>query len=178
MRNAHILLAAASALIAPQVAFSQPRPAPPGPGEPIVPDSQFEQALPSLDPALQQPLEPLESIQPPADPNAPPPPPFPPAPGPVEDAPLGDPALTEPLPPLSTFEAEAIQEVQLGDISEPAPVRYDLVVNGLDEVDLAGRFRDLSALEDARRGRGRRADQRRAEEDVALAVGWCARRLL
>ena len=92
-------------------------------------------------------------------------------PGPVEDAPLGDPALTEPLPPLSTFEAEAIQEVQLGDIGEPAPVRYDLVVNGLDEIDLTGRFRDLSALEDARGEAVNGAMiQRRAEEDVALAV--------
>ncbi len=56
-------------------------------------------------------------------------------------------------------------------MSEPAPVRYDLVVSGLDEVDLAGRFRDLSALEDARGEAVNGAMiQRRAEEDVALAV--------
>lgn len=169
-----LLAAAAGALIAHGTAHAQARSVdqrPAAPGDPIVSDSQFEAALPPLDPALQQPLEPLESIQPPADPNAPPPPPFPPVPGPVEEAPLGDPALSEPLPPLSSFEAEAIQEVQVGDLGEPAPVRYDLTVNGLDEIDLRGRFMDLSALEDARgeavNGTMIRA---RADEDTALAI--------
>ena len=73
-------------------------PAPPGKHEPIVSDSQFEEALPPLDPELNRPLEPI-------DPNAPP---FPPVPGPVEDAPLGDPALTEPLPPLSEFDVQPV----------------------------------------------------------------------
>ena len=54
--------------------------------DPIVPESEFEEALPPLDPALYEPLEPLEPVDPAA-------PPFPPVPGPVEDAPLGDPAL-------------------------------------------------------------------------------------
>jgi translocation and assembly module TamA len=176
LRTRPFLLAAAGALIAPTTAFAQASapPSPPqqaGPNEPIVPDSQFEEALPSLDPALQQPLEPLESIQPPADPSAPLPPPFPPVPGPVEEAPLGDPALSEPLPPLSTFETEAIREVQVGEVGEPPPVRYDLIVNGLEEVDLTGRFLGLSALEDARGEAVNGAMiQRRAEEDVALAV--------
>lgn len=169
MRKKPFLLAAAGALIAHGAAHAQsPAPAAPAPNEPIVPDSQFEEALPPLDPALRQPLEPLDAIQPPADPNAPP---FPPVPGPVEDAPLGDPALTEPLPPLSSFETEAIQEVQLGDTNEPAPVRYDLTVNGMDEIDLTGRFLDLSALEDARGEAVNGAMIRaRAEEDVALAI--------
>ena len=173
MRKTPFLLAA-GALIMPGAVVAQTsiQPSPvqraPGPDDPIVSDSQFEEALPPLDPALQQPLEPLESIQPPADANAPP---FPPVPGPVEEAPLGDPALTEPLPPLSAFEAEAIQEVQAGDASEPAPVRYDLIVNGLDEIGLTGRFRSLSALEDARGEAVNGAMiQRRAEEDIALAV--------
>ena len=67
---------------------------------PIVPDSQFEQALPPLDPELNQPLEPI-------DPNAPA---FPPVPGPVEDTPLGDPALTEPLPPISGFDVQPVED--------------------------------------------------------------------
>ena len=147
-------------------AVAQPGQAP-RPDEPIVSDSQFEEALPPLDPELYEPLEPLE----PADPNAPPPPPFPPVPGPVEDAPLGDPALTEPLPPLSTFNTEPIQQVAAED-SEPSPsVRYDFVVNGLDEVGLAGRFRSLSALEEAD---GEAVNGAmialRADEDEALAV--------
>ena len=150
-------------------ALAQQRPAQtPAPDGPIVPDSQFEQALPPLDPALQEPLEPLEPLAP----DAPGPSVFPPVPGPVEDTPLGDPALAEPLPPLSTFDAEPIQEsVAAGDSTEPPPVRYDLVVTGLAEVDLEGRFRGLSALEDAR---GEAANgamiAARAEEDEALAV--------
>jgi translocation and assembly module TamA len=143
-----------------------PPPASPLGTQPIVPDSQFEEALPELDPDLSRPLEPLEPI----DPNAPP---FPPVPGPVDEAaPLGDPALSEPLPPLATFEAEPIQEAGAdGDGDRPATVRYALVVEGLDEVDLAGRFRDLSALQDAR---GEAVNGAmvvtRAREDEALAI--------
>jgi translocation and assembly module TamA len=108
----------------------------------IVPDDQFRDALPPLDPGLYEPL-------PPIDPNAPV---FPPEPGPVEDAPLGDPALSEPLPPLSSFGTEPAGE-------QPAPsddegetvqrVRYTLQVEGMQETGLEGRFRDLSALDDA-----------------------------
>ena len=84
-------------------------------------------------------------------------------PGPVEDAPLGDPALTEPLPPLSSFDVEPVGERPgaADEASEPAPVRYTLVVEGLDETGLEGRFRDLSALEDARGRGGQRRDDRR-----------------
>ncbi|MGE0180080.1 MAG: autotransporter assembly complex family protein [Sphingomonas sp.] len=167
------MAAAAGALIALPASAQTPTPRQtPSPDEPIITDSQFEEALPPLDPALQQPLEPLEQITPPADPNAPPPSPFPPVPGPVEDAPLGDPALAEPLPPLSTFESQAIQEVAIGeDEGEPPPVRYTLRVAGMAEVDLEGRFRSLSALEDASGEAVNGAMiQARAGEDVALAV--------
>ena len=152
----------AGAALAPAAAYAQPAD-PPADHEPIVPDSQFEEALPPLDPALSEPLEPL-------DPAAPP---FPPVPGPVEDAPLGDPALAEPLPPLSTFEVQPVAEAAAAadDGDEPAPVRYDLVVAGMDETGLTGRFRDLSALEDAE-GEGVNGAMiaLRAEEDEALAV--------
>jgi translocation and assembly module TamA len=152
----------AGAALAPAAAYAQAAD-PPANQEPIVPDSQFEEALPPLDPALSEPLEPL-------DPAAPP---FPPIPGPVEDAPLGDPALAEPLPPLSTFEVQPVAEAAAaeGDDDEPAPVRYDLIVAGMDETGLTGRFRDLSALEDAE-GEGVNGAMiaMRAEEDEALAV--------
>jgi translocation and assembly module TamA len=148
-----------------QRAQTETPPPTPLPGDPIVPDSQFEEALPPLDPDLTRPLEPLE----PVDPNAPP---FPPVPGPVdESAPLGDPALAEPLPPLATFEAEPIQEAGDDGDDRPATVRYALVVEGLDEVELEGRFRDLSALHDAR---GEAVNGAmvvaRAREDEALAI--------
>ncbi|HYG30330.1 MAG TPA: BamA/TamA family outer membrane protein [Allosphingosinicella sp.] len=122
--------------------------------------------MPALDPDLTRPLEPLE----PVDPNAPP---FPPVPGPVdENAPLGDPALAEPLPPLSAFEAEPINEGGAGGgESQAATVRYTLVVEGMDEIGLTGRFRDLSALQDAR---GEAVNGAmvvaRAREDEALAI--------
>jgi translocation and assembly module TamA len=143
-------------------------PLPTAAGEPIVTDSQFEEALPPLDPDLTRPLEPLEQIDPAA-------PPFPPVPGPVEDAPLGDPALAEPLPPLSTFEAQPIEEVAAADEDGadegPARIRYTLVVEGMEEVELEGRFRDLSALHDAR---GEAVNGAmviaRAREDEALAI--------
>ena len=145
---------------------AQPAPVPPVPTDPIVPDSQFEEALPELDPDLSRPLEPLEPVDPAA-------PPFPPVPGPVDEAaPLGDPALAEPLPPLATFEAEPIQEAGAGEADgRPVSVRYTLVVEGFDEIGLEGRFRDLSALEDAR---GEAVNGAmvvaRAREDEALAI--------
>jgi len=94
-------------------------------------------------------------------------------PGPVEDTPLGDPALTEPLPPLSGFDVQPVQEGQAAaaDDEEPPPVHYTLVVEGMAETGLEGRFRDLSALEDAEGEAVNGAMiAARAEEDVALAI--------
>jgi translocation and assembly module TamA len=109
----------------------------------IVPDDQFRDALPPLDPGLYEPLPPL-------DPAAPV---FPPEPGPVEDTPLGDPALSEPLPPLSGFSLEppAGEQPAASDAEGEAAqrVRYALVVEGMADTGLEGRFRDLSALDDA-----------------------------
>ncbi|HEX8191441.1 MAG TPA: BamA/TamA family outer membrane protein [Allosphingosinicella sp.] len=145
---------------------AEPTPAiPADPNAPIVADSQFEEALPPLDPDLTRPLEPLEQVDPVRA--------FPPVPGPVEDAPLGDPALAEPLPPLSTFEAQPVADASAGEGATEAEVRvaYTLVVEGLDEVGLAGRFRDLSALQDAR-GEAVNGAQivQRAREDETLAI--------
>jgi translocation and assembly module TamA len=165
LSEARILAAvlAGGVLAAPLAA--QPRPADPpeNSAAPIVPDSQFEEALPPLDPELSQPLEPI-------DPNAPP---FPPVPGPVEDTPLGDPALAEPLPPLSTFDVQPIAEAgdAQGEGEEAPPVRYTLVVAGMEATELEGRFRDLSALEDAEGEAVNGAMvAARAEEDEAMAV--------
>ncbi len=154
----------AGALAAPAAAHLQSAEAP-ATEEPIIPDSQFEEALPPLDPELGAPLEPIEPLDPAA-------PPFPPVPGPVEDTPLGDPALAEPLPPLATFDVQPAGETAAdGDSDEPPPVRYELVVEGMDAIDLEGRFRGLSALEDAE---GEAVNGAmialRAEEDEALAV--------
>jgi translocation and assembly module TamA len=157
------MAAAAGGAMAPLPAWAaQSLPPPPPNAEPIVPDSQFEDALPPLDPELGAPLEPLDALEDPF--------PFPPVPGPVADAPLGDPALAEPLPPLATFDVEPLPAME-GDDAPPEQIRYTLEVQGLDEVGLAGRFRSLSALRSAR-GRAANAAMiaARAREDEALAV--------
>ena len=175
MKEARILLAAIAGGVLAAPGVAQPEPtaaqdaADPADAGPIVPDSEFDEQLPPLDPELSRPLEPIEPLEP-VNPNAPP---FPPVPGPVEDAPLGDPALAEPLPPLSTVETEPVQEVAAdqGDPDEPVPIRYTVVVEGLEETGLEGRFRDLSALEDARGEAVNGAMiEARAEEDEALLI--------
>ncbi len=152
--------------LAAQVAAPPPPPPPPGAEDPIIPDSAFEEALPPLDPELNQPLEAIEDVAPPDAP------PFPPVPGPVEDAPLPDPALLEPLPPLATFDVQPLDPaVAQAGADEEVRVRYDLVVEGLEQVELRDAFLDLSALQDAR---GEAANgamiAARAREDEALAV--------
>ena len=164
MKEARVLLAIlAGALAAPALAQAQAGPPPPPDNEPIVTDSQFDEALPPLDPELNAPLEQI-------DPSAPL---FPPVPGPVEDTPLGDPALAEPLPPISGFDvqpAAAGETAQSGD-DQPVPVRYTLAVEGMAETGLEDRFRDLSALEDAEGEAVNGAMvAARAREDEALAV--------
>lgn len=180
MHEARIIAAAIAgvALTAPMTARAQNAPPPAEPPAssqesgriddgPIVPDSQFEEALPPLDPALNEPLEPL----PPVDATAQPLTPFPPVPGPVEDTPLGDPALAEPLPPLAGFDVQPVAEGAAADSEEPPPVHYTLVVEGLGEIGLEGRFRDLSALDDAEGDAVNGAMvAARAEEDKALAI--------
>jgi translocation and assembly module TamA len=142
---------------------------PPASDEPIVSDSQFEKALPPLDPELGAPLEPIEDFdvagEPPAiapdgtlAPAAEPPP---------------DPALDEPLAPIATFDVETPQAPAEGEEESETvqPVRYTLAVEGLDAVGLEGRFRDLSALEDAD-GEATNGAMiaARAKEDELLAV--------
>ncbi|HEX8644466.1 MAG TPA: BamA/TamA family outer membrane protein [Allosphingosinicella sp.] len=161
-----LALATGAAAQAPSRRDGETPPAPTDPNAPIVPDSQFEEALPPLDPDLTRPLEPLDQVDPARM--------FPPDPGPIEDAPLGDPALAEPLPPLSTFQAEPVADASAAgedDESESVRINYTLVVEGLEEVGLEGRFRDLSALHDAR-GEAVNGAQivQRAREDETLAI--------
>jgi translocation and assembly module TamA len=148
----------------------QTQPAPPNdPQTPIIPDQEFESQLPPLDPELNTPLEPIESFDLPAvDPAAPP------VPGPPGQPPAGtvtpDPALAEPLPPIATFDVTTPPPTTEED-TRPTAVRYTLAVEGLDQVDLEGRFRELSALEDGD-GEATNGAQiaARAREDEALAI--------
>jgi translocation and assembly module TamA len=130
-------------------AFAQTSP----PGEAIVPDAEFEAALPRIQDDLNAPLEPIQPFDQPA-PAAP------------------DPALAEPLPPLATFDVETPAEPAPAEEEEnAATVRYRVAVEGLDQVSLEGRFRSLSALD---KGDGQAANgavvSARAREDERLAL--------
>jgi len=158
-----------------QAAFAQtsapPPPAPPSTqsDEPIVPDSQFESELPKLDPEMDRPLEPIETFDVQSGPPAVAPDGTLTPPAATPD----DPALTEPLPPISSFDVETptTPAGEVDDAEEVARIRYTLVVDGLDSVGLEGRFRDLSALEDADGDATNGAMvSARAEEDELLAV--------
>ena len=144
---------------------------PTDPRDPIIPQSEFDEAVPPLDPELGRPLEPLDPIPTPG-PNATPSPPFPPVPGPVEDAPLGDPELALPLPPLETFDVQPAQNAEVAPQGDELPaIRYALNVEGLDETGLRDRFLDLSALQDARGEAVNGAQiEARAREDQNLAI--------
>ena len=172
MKRSNILLAAvgmgalALGSAAGAQTASRPEPQPEetvDPNAPIIPDAQFEAELPSLDPALGAPLEPIETFNMPAVPPA--------GTQTVPDAPVpDDPALTEPLPPLATFDVTP-PPATAEDVAEPPPVRYALTIEGLEEIGLAGRFRELSALED---GDGEAANgaqvSARVREDQLLLV--------
>lgn len=141
-------------------------PSPPAADEPIVSDSQFEKELPALDPELGRPLEPLEDF-------AGPPPAVTPEGELIPDAAVPDPELERPLTPISEFDVTTPPPAPEGEEDEGKvePVRYTLVVEGLEDVDLEDRFRDLSALEDAD-GEATNGAQisARAKEDELLAV--------
>ena len=169
MNKAGILIAAlagsAIALVPPARA-QDPPPATPAPDEPIVPDSQFEKELPSLDPELGKPLEPLEDF-------TGPPPAVTPEGELIPDAAIPDPEIAQPLTPIEQFDVTTPPPDPDGtdDEERVEPVRYTLVVEGLDEIGLEDRFRDLSALEDAD-GEATNGAQisARAREDELLAV--------
>lgn len=123
------------------------------PGEAIVPDADFEAALPRVQDDLNAPLEPIQPFDQPVPPVA-------------------DPALAQPLPPLATFDVETPAEpVQAEEAESAATVRYRVALEGLDAVDLEGRFSSLSALD---KGDGQAANgaviAARAREDERLAL--------
>jgi translocation and assembly module TamA len=136
--------------------------------ETIVPDAEFEAALPKLSDDINAPLEPMKDFQQPARPATP---------GTVTSEiesfapPAAEaPEFAQPLTPLSEFKVEPVR-IEGVDDEKPTTIRYAVVVEGLDKIGLEGRFRDLSALED---GDGKAANAAmvaaRAREDELLAV--------
>lgn len=166
-------LALAGLLPAPLLAQAQP------PAEdPIIPDKEFEAAVPAIpaqdDPELGRKLESIEEFErkltPPAE---------------TATAPVSpDTALAAPLPPLESFRAEPAVFTQ--DAAEPddAEVAYRVELTGMEQADLASdtdllaEFNRLSLLR--RKGTARNTTQiaSRAGEDVLVlkkllaAGGW------
>ncbi len=151
---------------------------------PIVPDAEFNAALPPLSGDINAPLEAMSTMQA-TQPSAtaiPTPQTAPPLPASTTSQPLAtgdtiapvapeDPQLVQPLTPLSSFDSTPLQTA--ADIKgDRAPeIRYDMEVRGLAELNLDDEFRSLSALRDGK-GKASNATQvsARAREDEALAV--------
>jgi translocation and assembly module TamA len=132
----------------------------------IVPDAEFNQALPPLSNDINAPLEPMAPV--PATPAGPAP--IGTAPATIAPADTIPPELTQPLPALATFNSTPLNDATVKDEKAPQ-LRYDTVLRGLDEIKLKGQFNGLSAL---RSGGGKAANATviaaRAREDEALAV--------
>ncbi|KQU56130.1 hypothetical protein ASG67_07730 [Sphingomonas sp. Leaf339] len=140
--------------------------------QPIVPDAEFNAALPPLSGDINAPLEPM---QPDAKPGAVPlPTTQTTAPVATGDtlAPVGpeDPALAQPLTPLASFDTTPLDNTTVANVDSPE-IRYDTEVKGLEKLSLDGQFKSLSALNE---GKGKASNtaqvSARAREDESLAV--------
>uniref|UniRef100_UPI00166F2C33 autotransporter assembly complex protein TamA n=1 Tax=Sphingomonas metalli TaxID=1779358 RepID=UPI00166F2C33 len=138
---------------------------------PIVPDAEFNAALPPLSGDINAPLEPI----PPASGTVSPPPATTAAPIATGDA-LGtvapeDPALAAPLTPIGSFDTTPLETAAAARGEDLPDIRYDTVVRGLEPLNLDDEFKSLSAL---REGKGKAANasqlSARAREDEGLAV--------
>jgi translocation and assembly module TamA len=142
------------------------------PTGPIVPEAEFDAALPPLSGDINAPLEPMPAEPSPATPATGTMPASQPiAPGDT----LGsvspeDPALAAPLTPLSAFDTTPLQAAVIANPDSPE-IRYDVVMRGLDALKLEDEFKGISALHDGK-GKAANASQvaARAREDEALAV--------
>lgn len=137
---------------------------------PIVPDKEFDAAIPTLSDDINAPLESIEGFTPAqtqgqqaaevkADVRES-----------FEDAPAEDPEFQQPLPALADFKVEPAAEIKAAD-TKAVTIRYKTVLEGMNEIGLDDRFKALSALE---QGDGKAANAAmvaaRAREDEKLAV--------
>ena len=134
---------------------------PPVDESPIVPDAQFEAAMPKIEGDINAPLEAMPSPT-----GSPTPGPAPATQGQAVQqvrehaeesfaaAPAEDPEFARPLPPLSEFKVEPPVEDKVAD-KKSLTIRYTTHEEGLSAVGLAGLFEDLSALKN---GGGRAAN--------------------
>ncbi|PKP90365.1 MAG: hypothetical protein CVT77_15245 [Alphaproteobacteria bacterium HGW-Alphaproteobacteria-16] len=146
------------------------------PVKPIVPEKEFEDALPPLSDDMDAPLEQMALPDGQAENAAPDQGESIAAIEPIEDAPPLDEAGVEaeiagPLVPLDQFDTTPVAAAAPVNDEAAVEIRYATTIVGLDEVGLDDQFEDLSALED---GDGVAANAAiigaRAREDEALAV--------
>ena len=143
---------------------------------PIVPDAEFDSALPPLSGDINAPLEPMR------EPAAPAPADNsqaqaqtaaeqPITPGTLPPAPAQDPVLAQPLEPLGSYNTVPLQTVADAKDADAPEIRYASEVRGLDPLGLTDEFDSLSALKEGK-GKAANATQvaARAREDEQLAV--------
>lgn len=161
----------------------------------IIPDAEFNSALPPLSSDINAPLEPMPLDSAAAAPNTTAPNAATPSTGKpagttTSPAPMAqsaaqqpivsgtlpppapiDPQLAQPLEPLSTFNTEPLQSVAAVKDRDAPEIAYDTVVRGLDPLNLTDEFNSLSALKEGK-GKAANATQvaARAREDEGLAV--------
>jgi translocation and assembly module TamA len=132
--------------------------------KPIVPDAEFNAALPPLSGDINAPLEPMPK-------PAVPPVAAPPIGDTLPVAAAADPQLAQPLAPIASFDTVPLETAaDIKDKNAPA-IRYETVLKGLEPVGLNDQFKSLSALQ---KGKGKAANatqvSARGKEDEALAV--------
>ena len=155
---------------------------------PIVPDAEFNSALPPLSNDINAPLEPMPldaapaqrptgSVAAAAAPSTPASPvaqsaaQAPITPGALPTPASVDPQLAAPLEPLSTFNTVPLQTAADTTDRDAPEITYDTEVRGLDPLNLTDEFNALSALKEGK-GKAANATQvsARAREDESLAV--------
>ncbi len=144
------------------------------PNAPIVPESEFNAALPPLSGDINAPLEPMPAQAAAGPASTPPAAASAPLVNPDGTLPAAAPEsaeLAQPLQPLSTFDTAPLQTAADIKDKDAPQIRYDTQLKGLEKLDLASQFKALSALEEGD-GKAANATQvaARAREDEALAV--------
>ncbi len=151
---------------------------------PIVPDAQFNAALPPLSGDINAPLESMATMEKnqPAAQAIPTPQTAPPLPSAQTAQPLAtgdtigpiapeDPQLAQPLTPLASFDTTPLETAADPKGTRAPEIRYDMEVRGLAELKLDDEFKGLSSL---REGKGKAANatqvSARAREDEQLAI--------
>ena len=139
---------------------------------PIISDSDFTAALPSLTTEQTRPQTQPQAQTPFAQPpTATPAPPDAPLTSDLPAvAPIADTDLTTALTPLSGFDAQPLEATNIPAAATPPAIAYDTVLEGLPRAETA-RFNELSAL---KAGKGKAANpsmvRARANEDEALVL--------